>query len=151
MPSNTTTTVIGGKGLIKYLNELKVATVRETKTAIRVTAIKIENDYIRGVRGNKQSGDLENSIDHDIAPGGMSATIGSTAEHSIFIEFGTRPHIIKSKGNYSLSDGVDYFGKTVNHPGTAANPALRRAFLKHAGARGERLAAAILKELNRPK
>lgn len=47
----------------------------------------------------------------------------------LFIEVGTRPHVIESHGNYPLRNAAtgQVFGKKVNHPGTEAQPHLRPA------------------------
>jgi hypothetical protein len=47
----------------------------------------------------------------------------------LFAEVGTRPHIIRSKGDWPLRNRKtgQVFGKEVNHPGTQAQPHLRPA------------------------
>lgn len=53
----------------------------------------------------------------------LNAVVGNSAEHAIYVEFPTRPHTITATGK-GLSDGTNFFGKTVNHPGTKAQPFL---------------------------
>jgi hypothetical protein len=45
------------------------------------------------------------------------------------VEYGSRPHIIRSHGNYPLRNREtgDVFGRIVHHPGTPAQPFLRPA------------------------
>lgn len=45
------------------------------------------------------------------------------------VEYGSRPHIIRSHGNYPLRNREtgDVFGRVVHHPGTPAQPFLRPA------------------------
>jgi hypothetical protein len=47
----------------------------------------------------------------------------------LFVEVGTKPHVIEAKGDYSLhnSGTGQYFGKKVSHPGTDPQPHLRPA------------------------
>jgi hypothetical protein len=48
---------------------------------------------------------------------------------SLLLEFGTRPHVIESHGDYPLRDAKtgQVFGRRVKHPGTAPQPHLRPA------------------------
>ena len=52
-----------------------------------------------------------------------NAVVGTNVEYAPYVEFGTRPHTITAKGA-GLTDGTNWFGKTVNHPGTKAQPFL---------------------------
>ena len=45
-----------------------------------------------------------------------------------FLEFGTAPHVIKSKTGKNMTDGSTFFGRVVRHPGMSARPFLRPAF-----------------------
>lgn len=48
-----------------------------------------------------------------------------------YVEYGTPPHWIASRGPWSLrSDEGVYFGRRVWHPGTQANPFMRRALYR---------------------
>jgi hypothetical protein len=55
-----------------------------------------------------------------------------TAEHWAAVEYGTKPHIIRSGGDYSLRNREtgQSFGKVVHHPGTPAQPYIRPAVYK---------------------
>ncbi len=63
---------------------------------------------------------------------GLYADIGPTAEtpdghpYPINVEFGSAPHVIRSKGDYPLraADGR-VFGHEVQHPGGEAQPFIR--------------------------
>jgi hypothetical protein len=52
-------------------------------------------------------------------------------EYAFFIEFGTRPHIIRAVNAKALhwknSSGGDVFAKVVHHPGTEPYPFIRNA------------------------
>jgi phage gpG-like protein len=53
--------------------------------------------------------------------------VGTNVEYASDIEFGTGPHKITVKNAKVLTDGKTFFGKSVNHPGTPAQPFLRPA------------------------
>lgn len=47
------------------------------------------------------------------------------------VEYGSRPHTIRSHGRWSLrSDDHEYFGRVVHHPGTRAQPFMRTALYR---------------------
>ena len=51
------------------------------------------------------------------------------APYAKFVYFGTRPHVIKPKKMKALANkkSGQIFGKSVNHPGTKANPYFEKA------------------------
>jgi HK97 gp10 family phage protein len=98
----------------------------EIKKAVIKTAHDIENQA-KALAPVKE-GNLKNSIHTDIKDGGFTATIGTPADYASHVEFGTRPHKITVKDANVLSDGKNFFGKEVNHPGTRAQPFLFPAF-----------------------
>lgn len=63
----------------------------------------------------------------DVETGAEDAETG--APIGLFIEVGTRPHVIESHGDYPLRNREtgQVFGRKVNHPGTEAQPHLRPA------------------------
>ena len=74
------------------------------------------------------NGDLRNSIDVSIVNGSL---IVKMHDYGIYVEYGTAPHIIEAKPGNTLhwkSGGKDIFAKRVMHPGTMANPFIRRTF-----------------------
>lgn len=60
---------------------------------------------------------------------GTTVVIRSTHPATVFVNEGTRPHIIRSKGSWPLRNvsSGQVFGPVVHHPGTKANPFLTRA------------------------
>jgi len=52
---------------------------------------------------------------------GDDAEVIAPVDYAAHVEFGTRPHVITAKGK-GLSDGKNFFGKSVKHPGTKAQP-----------------------------
>ena len=61
----------------------------------------------------------------------FSISVGNTklAPYAKFVYFGTRPHVIKPKKMKALANkkSGQIFGKSVNHPGTKANPYFEKA------------------------
>jgi hypothetical protein len=57
------------------------------------------------------------------------ATTPDGRPYGLFVEVGTRPHIIRSHGPYPLRNARtgQVFGRIVHHPGTPAQPHLRPA------------------------
>lgn len=61
---------------------------------------------------------------------GHNYLVKASAKHAIYIEEGTRPHIIKAKNAKALrffSGDKPVFVKQVNHPGTKASPFMEPA------------------------
>jgi hypothetical protein len=82
-----------------------------------------------GSNGNPP-GHLRDSIDSrsGVDGEGLFAEYGTDVEYALPVELGSKPHIIKSKGDYPLRDQHgNVFGRQVNHPGTEAQPYLRPA------------------------
>lgn len=84
------------------------------------------------------TGALKESIEdhmegHDLI---VSATGGADGRtYAAYVELGTRPHIIRAHGNYSLHNWRtgQYFGPLVHHPGTRAQAFLRPALYQIRG------------------
>lgn len=60
-----------------------------------------------------------------------------TADHWAHVEYGTRPHLIESRGKWPLrsKETGAVFGRTVHHPGTEAQPFMRPALMRLRGLR----------------
>jgi len=84
--------------------------------------------------GENRSGFLRSSIGWSIAADvlGLYADVGTDVEYALAVEYGTKPHVIESHGDYPLRDPRTgaVFGKRVNHPGTQAQPFLRPSLLR---------------------
>lgn len=62
--------------------------------------------------------------------GGVEARFTSSAPYARFVEEGTGPHRIEPRQALALhwsSKGQDMFARSVNHPGTKANPFVQAA------------------------
>jgi hypothetical protein len=55
------------------------------------------------------------------------AFVGTTVFYGPYVEYGTGPHEIRIKKAKVLTDGKNFFGKVVQHPGTEAVPFMRPA------------------------
>lgn len=47
--------------------------------------------------------------------------VGTNVEYAPAIELGARPHVIEAKNKKVLSNGKQFFGRRVNHPGFAGD------------------------------
>lgn len=88
---------------------------------------------------DRPAGYMARSVRHQLGRDGRSqyVDIGPTAttpdghRYPIDVEFGTRPHVIESKGPWPLRNPKtgQVFGRIVHHPGTTAQPFIRPALL----------------------
>lgn len=86
----------------------------------------VRNELVRSAPVD--TGDLKNSISYNVNGSILSFNM---AEHALFVEFGTKPHIIVPKEKKALkwkSGGSDVFAKKVYHPGTRPQPFIRNTF-----------------------
>lgn len=77
-----------------------------------------------------RTGRLRSSIGWDLTGGGggLHADIGTDVDYALYVEFGTKPHVIRSHGPWPLRSAKgEVFGPVVHHPGTPAQPFLRPA------------------------
>lgn len=74
--------------------------------------------------GKKFGGTLKQSISKIVTA--VKGVVFTPVDYAPHVEFGTRPHKITATGR-GLSDGKNFFGKTVNHPGTSEQPFMRPA------------------------
>lgn len=95
---------------------------------------KIGEDVQRDAVGfaPMRTGLLKESIGHEMR-GPKTVRIGTgvgghrSSSYALYVELGTGPHEISVKNAKVLTDGVQFFGKHVNHPGTAPHPFLAKA------------------------
>ena len=77
-----------------------------------------------------QTGNLRSSIGSRFKNSGLTGIVEATAAHAAYVEFNTRPHIIRAKRAKYLrfkKGGQVHFRKSVKHPGTTAQPFMRPA------------------------
>lgn len=104
------------------------------KTALQLAADLVAKEAKTNHDYTDRTGELTNSIMADDVQGsfasGMSATVSAGAEHGVFMEFGTKAHIIRPKNQKALRwpvSGGFAFAKEVKHPGTKATNFLSNA------------------------
>lgn len=87
---------------------------------------QIRNSLVRAVPVD--TGELKNSITYSVNGDIIEFNM---AEHGLFVEFGTKPHIILPKEKKALkwkSGGSTVFATRVQHPGTKPQPFIRNTF-----------------------
>lgn len=108
----------------------------EMGALIQRVAVQIENDAKKFAPVNKQSGggNLRQSI-RSRPTSKVSAVVEATAKYASYVEGGTRPHIIQARNKKALANKKtgQFFGKTVRHTGTKAQPFLGKAVEKNQG------------------
>jgi len=55
----------------------------------------------------------------------IEGAVYSTSGYGGYLETGTGPHVIEVKNAKVLTDGKTFFGKKVQHPGTAPHPYIK--------------------------
>ena len=78
------------------------------------------------------SGWLRSSIEGRVVAAGSDGwvgVVGTGVDYALFVEFGTKPHVIRARNAHVLANTRtgDMFGPVVHHPGTKAQPFLRPA------------------------
>lgn len=107
---------------IRQYSEAKIDGV---KRVIVESTVNIQSDAVS--LAPVKDGNLKNSIDFNITNNGLGGEVFASAEYAPDVEFGTAPHKIRAKNGGTLAfkkDGKIVFAKSVNHPGTPAQPFL---------------------------
>lgn len=118
---------------LSRLNSLR----SEIKKANRKHMARVVNEAVKDQKSESpvDMGDLKRShtsekisdLEYVVAPDAKVLEADRGSNYAPFVYYGTRPHIIAVKKAKVLTDGVNFFGKVVNHPGTKANKWLDRA------------------------
>lgn len=100
--------------------------------AVEKTALQVERSAKQ--KAPVDTGNLRASI--QTVPDGLAQRlVGTNVEYAPDVEFGTQPHVIEADDAEALrfegSDGDIVYTKSVNHPGTPAQPFLRPAIREH--------------------
>lgn len=101
-------------------------------------------------RAPVDTGKLRQSI--SIQVDSKRVIIGPHTDYAGYVEFGTKPHVIRAKNKKSLmfiAGGKKVFVKKVNHPGTKAQPYVRPAFEDWVDSLGALAAEANVREIER--
>ena len=110
------------------LRELPGEIKDDVRKVVKNSAFNIERNAKSSA--SVKTGHLRRSISTKM--GDMEATIHtSNLKYAPMVEFGTRPHIIRTKNKKALYwKGATHPVKQVNHPGSKAKPYLIPAFEK---------------------
>jgi HK97 gp10 family phage protein len=126
-------TIPGLERLKEAMSRAPALTVSEISKAIQKTALTIQSNAIKEAPVNKQTGggNLRQNIRTSLISG-TRAEVVSKAPYSGYVEMGTAPHIIEAVNKRVLANKRtgQFFGKLVHHPGTRANPFMKRAIEK---------------------
>lgn len=105
------------------------------RSAMNKSTILIKNDARRIRTGSfrNRTGNLRRSITRKVSNNGFHGeiSVGSQAPYGIYVEEGTKPHIIRPKNKKMLAfkvGGRMVFAKQVRHPGTKAYKFMEYAF-----------------------
>ena len=128
-------------GVERYTN----SKLEGAKRIIVESTVNIQSDAVS--LAPEDTGNLKSSIDFNITNNGLTGEIFAGAEYAPDVEFGTAPHKIVAKNGKALAfkkNGKTVFAKSVNHPGTRAQPFLFPAW----EAEMPKFESAMRKELN---
>ena len=122
---------------IKGLDELKVAfrkspmiVGQEIQRAISLSVALIGRNA--KMEAPSKTGELRRGIKNKISP--FRGSVESTVDYGIYVHEGTSAHIIKPVKKKALYwKGARHPVKSVQHPGTRANPFMRRGAEKSEG------------------
>lgn len=128
---------------IEGLDKLKLALIKspelvigQIEKAIGKSMVTLENEAKKEAPVNKGTGGghkgYGGNLRQNIIPAKESrirSRLESRAPYSVYVHEGTRPHLIRSRGPWSLRNAItgQAFGRIVHHPGTKANPFFERA------------------------
>lgn len=129
MPTQYSITIPNLKEIKAKFDQAPGKMTQEVDTAVRKSILRIEGATKREAPVNKQSagGNLRQSIRSGML-GVASGEVEVGVDYGVFVEEGTRPHVITAKSAKVLANKYtgQIFGRTVNHPGTKANPFFKR-------------------------
>jgi HK97 gp10 family phage protein len=126
--------------LIDTFNRAPEIARKEYLISLERVAAKVVSEAKRNSpvgKGYSGGGNLRQSINY-VQNGGSGFVVWVNAEYGVYVDQGTRPHLILPRTKKMLAfqiNGKWVFAKRVNHPGTKAQP-----FFTNAVAEGERYA-----------
>lgn len=109
----------------------------EHSTILRMSQVAFDEAEAGAARHNKSGAMLQSLFNRPVPKGREVGHDGQRAPHAIYVQFGTRPHVIRPKRKKALrwtAGGRFVFAGKVNHPGyrgdayllAAATSALRQ-------------------------
>ena len=116
--------------------------IEASRKAMNETVQLVHNDVIKNAITLRmvKTGTNNRSIKSEVSglgineivdPNKIEGAVYSTSGYGGYLEVGTRPHTITVKKAKVLSDGENFFGKTVYHPGMNARPYFKPALDKN--------------------
>lgn len=126
------------------LDRAKLADAVRSSPEFRQLTREIERKTVRAAihladeKVKRQTGDYAGNFETTITPSHTTATLVrlrlfNTKRHAVFIEEGTRPHIIRPRVARVLAfdvGGRRVFAKVVHHPGTQGHHVIRDTLLR---------------------
>lgn len=130
MSVNLTIKLNNATEIMAKLRKMPAEMTKQLDTAVKKTMSLMQNETFKEAPVNKQGGggNLRQSIRSSMI-GLAKGKLEVGSEYGIFVHEGTRPHVIEVKNKKGLANvrTGQFFGKKVNHTGTAPNPFLQRA------------------------
>lgn len=121
-----------GSADISRLAEALQRTAQESGNTTREVLIQSANHILAEMESRVpvKTGRLRTSLAIRVETD--KVTIGPNTPYAGYVEFGTKPHVIRPKDPAGVlvftMNGIKIFAKKVNHPGTQAQPYVRPAF-----------------------
>ena len=116
-------TIVWNSAVVRSLGQdVSVQALMDRLAAFAVQSMK-KHTPVSPVGPLHRSGALRSSVHSERQPDG-SVLVGPSLEYGKYVNDGTPPHIIRSKGNYPLRNREtgQVFGREVHHPGTRPQP-----------------------------
>lgn len=132
MPSQFNIQIKGLDQLIANANRVSGNASRELKQIMidNTTHISNEAKAIKAGRFKNQTGNLRRSIYRRVY-GAEKGLVATDEKYGEYVEFGTRPHVIRPRNKKMLAfkiDGRLVFAKEVRHKGSRPFPFMQPAF-----------------------
>jgi len=111
--------------LEKSLKNEPIVALQEINNAIKKSALKIQS--LSQKLSPVNTGALRQSIQSRFEP--LKGIVEAKAKYAIYVHEGTRPHDILPVNKMALANvrKGQFFGKRVKHPGTTANPFMKKS------------------------
>jgi hypothetical protein len=126
---DTTIEKAGPKAIWKVLYKIKTEAQLRLKGRKHIKTSRLRNSIYVQMKNSKPTPDNAKTYSDNEGKSYSSelrtvrlkdefeGAVGTNVEYAGAIEFGARPHTITAKNAKVLSDGKNFFGKKVNHPG----------------------------------
>ena len=129
--ASTQAVITGELELMNRLNSM----ADHLKKDITKEALMAGAEVVKREMSAKAHGSIAQSVEIEFpeTTGIPTVKIGPDKDHwyAAFQEFGAVPHIVRIKSKHILSDGGDFYGREVRHPGLRKDPFVRPAIDDH--------------------